>query len=80
VYDWEQTRATPQKGFLVWQRWNNLNIMLGDPRGHYRGVKTGNTPNAGSCLCTLYHDEKKGHKFICVVIGTSSNKHRFVET
>ena len=51
--------------------------MLEDPNGRYLGVKTGQTTNAGSCLSSLYVDEKRGHKYIVVVIGTSSNKHRF---
>ena len=65
---------------LVFQKWNNLNVMLADPNGRYLGVKTGQTTNAGSCLSSLYVDEKRGHKYIVVVIGTSSNKHRFQET
>lgn len=62
------------------QKWQNLNILLKDPAGRYHGVKTGQTPNAGSCLCTLYEDQKKGYKFILVLIGSHSNKHRFVES
>ena len=51
-----------------------------DPNSRYRGVKTGQTPNAGSCLCAQYVDKDKGYNLITVVIGTQSNKHRNVET
>ena len=51
-----------------------------DPAGRYQGVKTGHTPNAGSCLCSLYIDIKKGYKFLICLIGCNSNKHRFQET
>ena len=80
VYDWDSSRYDGCRGALVKQKWYNLNILLQDPNKHYRGVKTGHTPNAGSCLCSLYVDEKKGYKFIIVVIGTQTNRHRFVET
>ena len=79
VYDWDSRRPS-KPGVLVHQRWFNLNILLKDTQGRYRGIKTGHTPNAGSCLCTHYVDEKKGYNFLCVVIGTQSNKHRFQET
>lgn len=59
------------------QKWINLNILLKDPSRRFLGVKTGQTPNAGSCLCTLYDDPKKGYKFILTLIGSQSNKHRF---
>lgn len=55
-------------------------MLLKDPNNRYKGVKTGQTPNAGSCLCSQYVDEKLGVKFMCVVIGTMSNKHRNTET
>ena len=72
VYDYSKGN-----GFLIQQKWYNLNVMLRDPKGRYRGVKTGQTPNAGSCLCTLYVDEPSGKKYICVIIGSNSNRHRF---
>ena len=80
VFDWSPKRSLEDRGFLVSQNWHNLNILLNDPAGRYKGVKTGQTPNAGSCLSTLYEDVKKGHRFIIVVIGTNTNKHRFQET
>lgn len=80
VYDWDASRAEADRGALVCQTWYNTNILLKDPAGRYHGVKTGHTPNAGSCLCSLYVDEKKGYKFIIVLIGTHTNKHRFQET
>lgn len=80
VFDFNWKRQPNERALLVHQKWYNLNILLNDPNGRYKGVKTGHTPNAGSCLCTLYEDLKKGHRFICVVIGTNSNKHRFQET
>lgn len=80
VFDYDPNRPPGQRGVLVHQKWYNLNILLNDPKGRYRGVKTGQTPTAGSCLCTLYVDESTGHRFLCVVIGTNTNKHRFQET
>lgn len=65
---------------MVSQNWYNLNILLKDPSGRYQGVKTGHTPNAGSCLCSLYVDPKKGYKFLICLIGCNTNKHRFQET
>jgi D-alanyl-D-alanine carboxypeptidase len=53
---------------------------LKDPKKRFQGVKTGQTPNAGSCLCSLYVDQKMGYRLMCVVIGTQSNKHRNHET
>jgi D-alanyl-D-alanine carboxypeptidase len=73
VFDWGRE-------VLVEQRWFNLNMLLNDPNGRYKGVKTGQTPNAGSCLCSRYIDTKLGYDLIAVVIGTQSNKHRNIET
>ena len=67
VYDYDRKRL--HRGMLVHQRWYNLNILLKDQFGRYRGIKTGQTPNAGSCLATHYVDEKKGYSYLCVVIG-----------
>lgn len=80
VFDWNPNRDQNLRGMLVFQKWYNTNILLEDPKGRYQGVKTGQTVNAGSCLSSLYVDEKKGYHFIVVVIGTTSNKHRFQET
>jgi len=60
VYDWNLKRPIEERAQLVHQKWYNLNILLNDPYGRYKGVKTGHTPNAGSCLCTLYEDTNLG--------------------
>jgi len=52
VFDWDVRREINDRGCLVTQRWFNLNVLLKDPKNRYKGVKTGQTPNAGSCLCS----------------------------
>lgn len=41
VFDFDSSRPSGQKGVLAHQKWYNLNILLNDPKGRYRGVKTG---------------------------------------
>lgn len=41
VFDFDISRPSAQRGVLVHQKWYNLNILLNDPKGRYRGVKTG---------------------------------------
>ena len=75
VFDYNEGTAC-----LVRQRWFNLNYLLKDPNKRYRGIKTGQTPNAGSCLASQFVDESQNLNLLCVVIGTQSNMHRNIET
>lgn len=69
VFDWDTYRSATSRGCLVSQRWFNLNVLLKDPNGRYRGVKTGQTPNAGACLCSQYVDESRKINLLCIVVG-----------
>ena len=63
-------------------KWENTNKLLWDNSGRFGkstffGVKTGNTPLAGPCLCVNYRDQ--GFDFIIVVLNCKTPEARFVE-
>jgi serine-type D-Ala-D-Ala carboxypeptidase (penicillin-binding protein 5/6) len=75
VLGWSSTQEAPFRDgkFLL----QNTNKLLGDFPG-LDGLKTGYTRKAGFCLCATA--ERKGMRFISVVMGAESNKMRFQET
>lgn len=63
-------------------RWDNTNRLLWDTSGSrgksaFQGVKTGNTPWAGPCLCANYRDD--GFDLIVVVLNCKTPEARFSE-
>lgn len=55
--------------------WRNTNLLLGEPG--FTGLKTGNTPNAGPCLCVSYFAEDL--HLIVVLLQCRSPEHRWLE-
>lgn len=63
---------------LVTYVWQNSNKLLNNPG--FRGVKTGYTATAGSCLCTHYVNEQKGVNILITLLCSKTNDYRFTET
>mmetsp|Transcript_30248 Transcript_30248/g.53531 ORF Transcript_30248/g.53531 Transcript_30248/m.53531 type:complete len:301 (-) Transcript_30248:77-979(-) len=55
--------------------WRNTNVLLEEPG--FTGLKTGNTPNAGPCLCASY--KRDGIHLIVVLLQCRSVEHRWTE-
>ena len=60
--------------------WANTNVLLGIQG--YTGLKTGWTPNADGCLAVSfrYKHQRKVYNFISVVLGSSDQETRFMDT
>ena len=59
--------------------WTNTNVLL---QKGYRGVKTGQTVSAGSCLCSRRHItvNRVDYDLVGVVLGSVTIEQRFSET
>ena len=59
--------------------WNNINQMQNTDSAfyveHVKGIKTGNTQNAGRCLIALYEDGS--HELIAASMGNPTNEERY---
>lgn len=75
-----QAEVTFQNG--TEKQWKNTNLLVNPESKYYcpitTGLKTGQTPSAGSCLLSSFKDE--GKQYVIGVFGCPENEDRFADT